>query len=106
AASGIGDHTRYSARTDEMPAATKSASGTSFATVTTVTRRAPTVTPRTFAAATVANSRASTAMRATGVPRAGQSAPIDPANALATDAAANAAISEYSMPARNPTNGP
>src|SRR5436190_6505598 len=103
---GIGDHTRYSPRTDQMPAPMNSASGASFAIVTTVTSRAPTVTPRTFAAATVANSRASSALRATGAWSGAHRAPIDPANALATDAEANAAISEYSMPARNATNGP
>src|SRR5262249_61320256 len=106
ATSGVVDHARYSGCTDQMPAPTNSASGASFAIVTTVTRRAPTVTLRTFAVATVANSRASRRARGAGASSGAQSAPIDPANALATDAAANAAISEYSMPARNPTKGP
>src|SRR5439155_1797082 len=65
-----------------------------------------TVTPRTFTAASSEKSAASSSARPGPAPAAGQTTPTDPANALATDATANDAMSQNRTPARKPTNGP
>ena len=57
---------RCSGRTNQTPMTISTPSGTSFATVTASTRRAPGVTPRTFTAASPPNSIATMATRVAG----------------------------------------
>ncbi len=57
-------------------------------------------------AASAANSAAIRIARPAGESTVDHSAPVDPANALETEATANVAIRKYSVPARNPTYGP
>src|SRR5439155_765605 len=105
-AAGNAGHARYTPRTNQTPATTKTTSGISFAAVIASTSLAPTDTPRTLITARIEKRRASSSARPMPDPAAGQSTPIDPAKALATDATANAAITHDSTPARNPTNRP
>src|SRR4051812_12910586 len=106
AASGMPGQRRLAGLTSQMPLTTRTSSGSSFAIVITSTTRTPGFTPRTLTLASSANSAAITRPRTAGAAAAGHNAPIDPANALDTDATANVAIRKYSTPARKPTNGP
>src|SRR6185436_4756312 len=92
--------------TNQTPVTTSTSSGSSFATVTTSTSRAPRFTPRTLTIASTVKSAAISPVRPAGVAAIGHSTPTEPANALATEATAKFAIRKYSTPARNPTNGP
>ena len=83
---------RKAGLTNQIPATTSTTRGTSLATATASTSRAPTVTPRTFTAASTAKSAAMTIVRAAAVAVAGQRTATDPANALATEDTANVAI--------------
>src|SRR5262249_33748152 len=97
---------RYSGRMNQMPTATSTIRGNSFATVAVSTRPTPRRTPRTLIAASAAKRITVSIAGPIGVCTAGQSAPTDPANALVTDADANVAIRKYRTPARNPMNVP
>ena len=103
---GNAGQTRYSRWTAHSPATTNTTSGMSLAAVTASTSPAPTETPRTFAIASTEKSAARRAARPTPAPAAAHTTPMDPANALATDATAADAISQNSTPARKPTKGP
>src|SRR5260221_2872575 len=89
---GAPGHCTKAGFTNQRPAHTRTTSGSSFATVTVSTSLAPNVTPRTLIAARTANTAASSSARAPGVDAGDQTAATDPANALATDATAKAAI--------------
>src|SRR5262245_54653597 len=90
----------------QMPVETKTISGTSLARVTSSTTRAPDVTPLTLIATRPPNRNASSIALPGPVASVFQTTPSELANALATDATANEAISQYSTPPRNPTYGP
>ena len=85
---------RCSGRTNQTPAPISTTSGISFASVIASTSRAPGLTPRTFTAASPANSSASTATGPDGLPAAGQIPASEAANTLATPATAIDALRE------------
>jgi hypothetical protein len=91
---------------NQAPARTSRASGSSFAAVTTCTTREPDLTPRTLIAASSPKAVAIRAPRTIGAATKGATVPSDAANALATDATANDAISQNRTPARKPKKGP
>src|SRR4029453_11170404 len=96
----------YAGFTDHSPTATRTISGSSFATVAVSTRNAPNLTPRTFTAATTPISTTSSMARPAGVAAGAQTAATEPANALATEATANAAISWNRKTAGKSKKGP
>src|SRR4030095_12985741 len=93
AGAGKSGNLTYSGFTDHNPTATRTISGSSFATVAVSTRNAPNLTPRTFTAATTPISTTSSTARpagaAAGVPHTGPA----PANAREPEPRAKAAIS-------------
>ncbi len=91
-ADGSPGQRRYSALTDQRPTPTKISSGSSFRSAVASTSLTAGLTPRTLMAARAANRPTMIKPRPTADSAGGQSAPIDPANALATDATANVAI--------------
>ena len=97
---------RNSKFSDQTPATTRNSSGISFAAVMTSTSRMPGLMPRTFTAASAANSTASSSARAGPLANAGQSTPTVPANAAATDATDRHAVTEYRYPPRKPAKPP
>ena len=97
---------RCSGFTHRSPAAVSAISGSSFATVTTSTSRAPIATPRMLINANVAKTRPSPMALKTGQPRAGTAKVSEVASALATDAAARTQDNHTRMPVRKPTSGP
>jgi len=105
-AAGSAGQRTYAGLTNQMPTPTRVKSGSSFAIVITSTSPTPGFTPRTFTAARPANRAAITIARTFGAAAPGQSAPTEPANALATEATAKVAMRKYKTPARNPNNGP
>src|SRR6476646_5657093 len=89
-------------RSAPNPAITKTPSGNSFAIVAMATNPTPRTTPAIWTTASDAKSAPSRSVRTVPAANAGKTMPTDPANALATDATANDAISQYNTPPRKP----